>query len=185
VAKILVVEDDGALRFDLSEAIVGWGHDVRATANGREGFEMFARWRPDIVVSDINMPVATGYDLLSRVQSVGATSADVTFLFLTSMSAPALVVKGIEIGADDYITKPVNYRLLKAKIDGCQRRTLAVLARFEPALLSSFVWGGLVHAWTFTAALGALGIIMIFIVYWIKTVLGINIFEDWHFTDLF
>ncbi len=184
MAKILVVEDDGALRFDLSEAIVGWGHDVRATANGREGFEMFAHWRPDIVISDINMPVANGYDLLGRIQSAGATSADVTFLFLTSMSAPEMVVKGIEIGADDYITKPVDCRLLKTKIDSCQRRTQAVLARFEPEFLSSFAWGGLVHAATFTAAFGALGVTVIFVVYWLKTVLGIDIFEHWHFSDL-
>ena len=185
MAKILIVEDEGALRFDLAEAIVGWGHEVSAAANGRDGFEMFVRWCPDIVVSDINMPVETGYDLLRRIQSAGATSADVTFLFLTSMSAPTLVVRGIEVGADDYITKPVDYRLLKAKIDGFQRKTYAVRDRFEPEMMSNFAWGGFVYASTFTAAFGALGLTMVFVVYWIKTVLGINVFEDWHFGDLF
>jgi CheY-like chemotaxis protein len=57
VAKILIIEYDGVRLFDLSEAIGGLGHEVRATANGRDGFKMFVRWCPAIVVSDINSQV--------------------------------------------------------------------------------------------------------------------------------
>ena len=59
MARILVVEDDGALRSDISDQLTSWGHDVQTARDGVEGFDAISAWQPDLVLSDINMGPST------------------------------------------------------------------------------------------------------------------------------
>ena len=122
MTRILVVEDDGALRYDLSEKLVQWGYEVHAEPDGGLGFDAIEDWQPDVVLSDINMPNQTGFDLMHRVNQLSADYADMIFLFVSSRSAPRMIADGICGGADDYITKPIDYALLKARLESHLRK---------------------------------------------------------------
>ena len=122
MTRILVVEDDGALRYDLAQKLVQWGYEVLTESDGALGFDAIEDWQPDVVLSDINMPNHTGFDLMHRVKQLSADYAGMIFLFVSSRSGPTMVADGICCGADDYITKPIDYALLKAKIESHLRK---------------------------------------------------------------
>jgi DNA-binding response OmpR family regulator len=186
MTRILIVEDDGALSYDLAHKVAGWGYEVRVARDGGKGLEAIRDWQPDLVLSDINMPHTSGIDLVQNVKRLGADYADMAFLFLSSRAAPKMVVEGIRVGADDYLVKPVDYKLLQVKLAAHLRRRDKMLDKFEekswsPASMRS----GTQFATTFAGATLALGVIVFVLAYWFKTVLGINIFDDMHFSDLF
>ena len=184
MARILVVEDDAALRYDMSERLAQWGHDVRVASDGRIGFDAIKLWQPDLVLSDINMPNDTGFDLVRRIKRLGSEHADMAFLFISSRSSSKMIVEGLTIGADDYLTKPVDYNLLRAKVKAHLRKQEKALN--SPAgALSASVRDGTVFAATFAVGALMLGIVALMLIYWIKSFLGINIFEDVHLSDFF
>lgn len=185
MARILVVEDDGALRYDMSQRVTEWGHVVRVASNGRQGFEAIEEWQPDMVLSDINMPDKTGFDLMRHVKAQGAEFADMAFLFISSRSTQKMIVEGFEIGADDYLTKPVDYNLLKAKLDAHLRKRSALLTKRENDHVTASLRNGTAFAATFAIGALLLGISAFMIVYWFKSILGINIFADVHLSDFF
>ena len=122
MTRIVLVEDDAALRYDLSERLVQLGYDVFSAPNGELGFDAIQDFQPDVVLSDINMPIQTGYDLMRRVKQLGVDYADVVFMFISARAAPQMVIDGLYAGADDYLTKPIDYTLLKAKLEAHLRK---------------------------------------------------------------
>ncbi|MBL8165954.1 MAG: response regulator [Anaerolineae bacterium] len=103
--KILVVEDEQVIR----EEVVTWlsfeGYDVISACDGREGLQIASVHQPDLVVSDITMPELDGYGLLLELQKQIHTKS-IPFIFLTARSDKSFVRHGMELGADDYVTKP-------------------------------------------------------------------------------
>ena len=130
MARILIAEDDGALRCDMEGVISGWGYDVRTAAAGLQAFRLMKEWRPHLVISDINMPHVTGFDLVRYNNSLKSENAEVT-IFLVSGQIP----RGdpLELGADAFIQKPINYKKLKLEIE---RQLNEKIERLASALMN-------------------------------------------------
>ena len=185
MARILIVEDDGALRNDIGDTLMGWGHEVLMAADGRQGLKIIDAEHPDLVLSDINMPHETGVELVGHVKQRGSQYADISFLFISSLSAPNDVISGIRSGADDYIIKPINYDLLKVKIDAHLHKTRNLLSMLSVERIAISMAGSVTSGAMFVAVVGTLGVAVLIALYWIKTALGINVFQDAHVGDLF
>ena len=117
MARIVIVEDDGALRHDMADRLEGWGHAVSHSSNIAEGQSIIENIRPDIILCDINMPSGSGFSLFNILNEEAAKYPRRRFIFMTSISDPLARKYGIESGADGYIAKPINYSQLKAVID--------------------------------------------------------------------
>ena len=185
MARILIVEDDATLRHDLGGKLGDWGHEVLQASDGVEGFDVITASKPDLVLSDIKMPRQSGLDLVKRVTGLGAPYADMTFLFITALSSSRNVVRGFDSGADDYITKPINYQVLKAKIDSHVRRKKQLTEKVELETMATSMSSAMVNGLMFTAMCGVFGCVVLIALYWIKAALGINIFQDTHASALF
>jgi two-component system alkaline phosphatase synthesis response regulator PhoP len=121
--KILVVDDErdiiDLLRYNLAKE----GYEVIAAYNGREALEKAAQ-PPDLVILDVMMPVLDGFETCKRLKGDPRTSA-VPILFLTASSNEVDEVLGLELGADDYIQKPISPRKLVARVKAVLRRSVA------------------------------------------------------------
>ena len=103
--KLLLVEDDASLRYIVQgglEDMIG-GYEVITAANGEEGLKQWKEQHPDVIVSDIEMPVMNGYEMVKRIRE---TDGETPILFSSALISPKDVVKGYEIGANNYIKKP-------------------------------------------------------------------------------
>ena len=114
-ARILVVDDQRANSEMLAEALRGRGYDVVIAADGKSALEQISTARPDMVISDILMPEMDGYALCSRLRAQPATAL-LPVILVTSLDAQAERVKGLEAGADDFLSKPVNWQELFARV---------------------------------------------------------------------
>lgn len=122
MAKILVVEDE----VDLREILVGeleyQGHVTLEAENGLEGLAVLSGEMPDLIISDINMPKMTGIQFFRTATEKYPAIADIPFIFLTAQSDRDSELKGLRLGADDYLTKPVDFDILFARVDASLRR---------------------------------------------------------------
>lgn len=120
--KILIVDDDTALRTALSRYLEKRGYSVRYAASGLEGLTQFEEDQPDLVVSDVIMPEMDGLEFCRRLRSL-RTGQLVPFIFLSSRGEVEDRVQGHSIGADDYLIKPFEPRELLAKIESQLERS--------------------------------------------------------------
>jgi DNA-binding response OmpR family regulator len=111
---ILVVEDSADMRAYIRAALEP-GYTVVDAKDGREGIEKAKVIIPDLIISDIMMPEVDGYELCSVLKSDVKTS-HVPIILLTAKASEENILQGLETGADDYITKPFNTKILKARI---------------------------------------------------------------------
>ena len=115
LAKILIVEDDATIRMILQMLLKGAGFThVRAATRGDEGLEAIRREQPQLVLLDLMLPGLDGLTVCRRVRE-DSTLADVRILMLTAKSEDDDVVRGLELGADDYVTKPFSREVLLAR----------------------------------------------------------------------
>ncbi len=105
MAKIVILEDDASTRRLIAAVLKKSGHEVLDFDNGAEGLLTVLAELPDLVVSDVEMPKMTGFEVLSEIRHTPET-ADLPVILLTSLSSRADIRKGMSQGADDYITKP-------------------------------------------------------------------------------
>jgi len=138
MARILLIEDDAALVDVLSLAVEDAGHTVTAARDGRDGLDRIARDRPDLVVSDINMPRLDGFTLCRRLRAEGN---QVPLILLSSRDAEIDQALGLELGADDYVVKPFSVRVLLARVTALLRRE--ALRRGEAPLRGKVCTGAL------------------------------------------
>jgi DNA-binding response OmpR family regulator len=120
--KLLIVEDEkrmaGLLRKGLSEE----GHTVVCAFDGAEGLEMARAYEFDIIILDIMMPKLSGYELAKRLR---AEKISTPMLMLTAKDSVPDIVRGLDLGADDYMTKPFSFDELLARLRTVKRRALA------------------------------------------------------------
>ena len=113
---ILIIDDNQDLREYLKQ-LFKIDYTLYEAANGEEGLQMVKRVLPDIIISDVIMGGMTGIELCARVRDDAAIS-HIPFILLTSSSSSEIKLKGIEGGADDYISKPFDKDILKARVAG-------------------------------------------------------------------
>jgi two-component system response regulator MprA len=117
--KVLVVDDDRALREALRRALSLAGYDVRLAEGGQHGLSQVAAEAPDALVLDIGMPDIDGLEMCRRVRRAGNR---VPILMLTARNAVADRIDGLDAGADDYLVKPFDVGELKARLRALLRR---------------------------------------------------------------
>lgn len=120
--KILVVDDDPGLRGLVTLALERAGFAVVAASDGQQALTHAAREAPDLVVLDVGLPELDGFEVCRRLRR----SSEVPILFLTAQDDEVDRIVGLELGADDYVTKPFSPRELVARIR-------AILKRAQPA----------------------------------------------------
>ena len=118
--RILIVEDESALREGLVELLTREGHEARSCADGAEAFERCCREPFDLVILDVGLPGLDGIECCSRLR---ARSKDVPVILLTALGDEADKVRGLDAGADDFVTKPFGSRELLARISAVARRS--------------------------------------------------------------
>ena len=114
--RILCVEDDVETATLIAEELTDRGYDVAVAHDGRAGLDAILRNPPDLVLADINMPVISGFELLERVTAAEPRFEHMPFVFLTALADRENELKGWQLGADDYVTKPVDFDVLAAVI---------------------------------------------------------------------
>jgi DNA-binding response OmpR family regulator len=120
--KMMIAEDDDHTREALSEVLTMEGFDVVPAADGQQAYDFFCDQRPDFVCLDVMMPGLNGYEVCKRIRRL---DEDVPILFLTAKAEEIDAVLGLELGADDYMTKPFGVKEIIARIRAILRRTAA------------------------------------------------------------
>jgi DNA-binding NarL/FixJ family response regulator len=126
--KILCIEDDRETAALIAEELLDRGYDVSIAHDGREGLAAILKIMPDLVLSDISMPAMSGFELLERLTALEPRFAKMPFVFLTALTDRDNELKGRQLGADDYVTKPIDFDVLatiiRARLNGVARGAL-------------------------------------------------------------
>jgi len=131
VATILFIEDEAPLRRVIAAELRDAGHTVHEAGNGREGLDAILAYHPDLILCDVNMPVMSGYDLLSELRTGHPELAEVPFVFLSALADRRDIVAGKQLGADDYLTKPVDLDILLATVASRLKQIERLGRKFE------------------------------------------------------
>ncbi len=119
--KILIAEDDAHTRAALVEILAAEGFEALAAGDGGEALRMFEAEHPELLCLDVMMPGVSGYDVCRQVRQV---DPDIGIVFITAKSGEVDAVLGLELGADDFISKPFGRREVVARIRAVGRRLL-------------------------------------------------------------
>ena len=132
MTTVLVVEDEANISTTIKFNLEREGFDVHTAADGEQALESARRLRPDLVILDLMLPLLSGTEVLRRLRR----DSDVPVILLTARSAEADRVHGLDLGADDYITKPFSVAELLARVRAhLRRRTAAEAAHVTPRTL--------------------------------------------------
>src|SRR6266699_6033698 len=129
--KVLVVEDDGNISFGLVELLTSEGFAVEACARGDQALDAVEKHRPALIVLDIMLPGLSGYDVCKQLR---AREYRGLILMLTAKGEEMDKVIGLELGADDYLTKPFGLRELTARVHALLRRNRSAEDQAEESL---------------------------------------------------
>ena len=130
-ARILAVEDDAAIAEGLVLNLERKGYDADLAEDGREALELASKRRYDLILLDLRLPKVDGFEVCRRLRA----KRDFTpIMMLTARNQPNDIVRGLELGADDYVVKPFDLAELLARVEGLLRRELSRTEReSEPA----------------------------------------------------
>lgn len=117
-SRILVVDDDASIRRALAAELGAEGYDVFEAADGTEGFRQFEEHDPDLVLTDLAMPVADGFELVARLRRAGRTP----ILVLSVRGGDTDKIRALDLGADDFVVKPFSVPELLARVRAQLRR---------------------------------------------------------------
>src|SRR5574344_2876431 len=118
--KVLLVEDETTLAMIIKDTLDAQGFDITTAENGEEGLRTFFEVRPHVLVADVMMPKMDGFEMVKRIRKSDKVTP---VLFLTARSAIKDVVKGFELGANDYLKKPFGMQELIVRINALAKRT--------------------------------------------------------------
>jgi two-component system alkaline phosphatase synthesis response regulator PhoP len=128
--KILVIEDEQTVRESILDLLEAEGFSGIGGENGNVGLQLARDNHPDLILCDVQMPDLDGYSVLSNLRQATNT-ADIPFIFLTARGAKADIRYGMELGADDYLTKPCTATELLGAISGRLAKQAALLERYN------------------------------------------------------
>ena len=114
--RIVCIEDDRETAALIAEDLEERGYAVALAHDGESGFAAILKLNPDLVLCDISMPVRTGFDVLESLTALAPRFSAVPFVFLTALADRDSELKGRRLGADDYVTKPIDFDVLEAVI---------------------------------------------------------------------
>jgi DNA-binding NarL/FixJ family response regulator len=114
---ILCIEDDRETATLIGEELVDRGFGVDVAYDGREGLEAILRDPPNLVLCDVSLPYMSGFDVLERVTQVAPRFGYMPFVFLTALTDRESELRGRQLGADDYVAKPIDFDVLVAIIN--------------------------------------------------------------------
>lgn len=117
--KVLIVEDDPHILLGLEEVLKSDGYEIASCSRGDEAFDAIAKFQPALIVLDVMLPGASGYDICKQLR---AKKVLTPILMLTAKGQEIDKVIGLDLGADDYVTKPFGVRELLARIQALLRR---------------------------------------------------------------
>jgi len=137
-ASILLVEDNEYILRGNERMLRRRGYDTIAAMSIGEAREKLARTSPDIIVLDIMLPDGSGLDLMRELRQ----ASDIPVLLLTGLSTPDDIVRGLESGGDDYLTKPYDFEVLLARIEALLRRAARIPKRLEKGELTLDIRSG-------------------------------------------
>lgn len=119
MSLIMIVEDDTVIQHALATSLQKWGHTVHVVQQFDTILDEFQKYAPHLVILDITLPLFNGYHWCQEIRKL----SNVPILFLSSHSQPMDLVMAINLGADDYITKPFDMSILIAKVQSLLRRS--------------------------------------------------------------
>ncbi len=115
---ILVIDDDKLTSRMISDHLTAAGHTVHVANNGKEGLRQMYAYRPDLIILDVMMPEMDGWTTCRRIREV----SNVPIIMLTSRDRPQDIIRGLDEGADEYVTKPFEIDVLLARVRAVMRR---------------------------------------------------------------
>jgi DNA-binding NtrC family response regulator len=141
--RVLIIDDETGSRRGLSELVASWGYETEAAADGAEGLEKIASFRPQVVLADLVMPRMDGMELL---RALSGSLGHMAFVMLTAKGNIASAVEAMKQGAFDYLAKPVDTRQLQALLDRATSRSslFEELERCESSLEETGRFGAMV-----------------------------------------
>ena len=143
MADILVVDDDPGVLFTISASLRRSGYAVHTAERGLEGLRKLEAVSPDLVILDVMMPEMTGWEVCQRIRE----KSDVPIIMLTAIRQEDAVVQGLDLGADEYLIKPVRIKELRARVEAVLRRTTRErqAAQEEVEALKRNIMGAMSH----------------------------------------
>ncbi len=124
MAKILVVDDEASIVNIICYSLMKDGYEYITANDGEEGLDLFYKEKPDLVLLDIMMPKMDGYSVCKKIRE----SSDTPIIMLTARADEVDKVLGLDMGADDYVTKPFSNRELMARVKANLRRTAGAVS---------------------------------------------------------
>ncbi len=122
--RILVVEDDGIIAAQIAKYLTKWGYEVETVRDFADVMGQFAAYDPQLVLMDIGLPFYNGYYWCGEIRKV----SQVPIIFISSASDNMNVVMAVNMGGDDFVTKPFDLEILQAKVQALLRRAYAFTA---------------------------------------------------------
>ena len=138
-ARILVVDDEPQIGRLLTTSLGARGYEVAVASDGQAALDMAASWRPDLILLDLGLPTIAGLDVCRQLRAW----SQVPIIVLTVRDAEQDKVAALDLGADDYVTKPFSARELVARVKAVLRRTHPEAAPAEPSASNVVAIGGL------------------------------------------
>ncbi len=138
MAKILCIDDEDYIREDICEFLESVGHTLFQAGDGREGLEIILKLEPDIVFCDITMPNMDGFELLAELRKNHLEFADMPFIFLSALADRTDVLEGMKLGADDYLTKPIDFEMLANRVEASLRQVDRMNAKKDQQFVKLF-----------------------------------------------
>jgi len=133
-SKILLIEDDREAAALIAEELRERGFEINVAHSGQEGLLSIMTTTPDLVLCDVSMPSMTGYEVLQRLNEIGPRFGKVPLVFLTGLADRDSELKGRRLGADDYVTKPIDFDRLVLIINARLAGVARAEAKFKPSL---------------------------------------------------
>jgi DNA-binding NarL/FixJ family response regulator len=127
--KVLCIDCDDAVAAQVAEELTSRGFDVVLAADGHEGFVTILKLMPDLVLSEIGLPVMSGFEVLERLNALSPRLGHVPFVFITALADRDNELRARRLGADDFVAKPLDFDVLEMIVNA----RLARVARSDAA----------------------------------------------------
>lgn len=133
MTKVLVIDDEPAIREVISITLRKHGYEVLSASNGAEGLELARKQLPNLILCDVRMEVVDGYEVLAAIRNNPSTTS-IPFILITAQAGATGMRQGMELGADDYLLKPFSQNELLAAVEARLHKHAAMLQQAETKL---------------------------------------------------